>query len=184
MNTNRIVIRSWITLAIAIFAWCAVGYFIFVVFQMQAEHAQYVTDAAAANLEEGQAAQLRALARETESDRTALVNASNIDVLTAVNQIESVHASGTAVHVTSANPIKASGKNAPQLNAIDLTAHADGTFSSVMHVAQTLETLPLSTIVQEIDLSRSSIDLNAKNQQSQWSLDVRVRFYTSAALST
>src|SRR4051812_28752683 len=101
MKKNATTAGSWIALIIAVFSWVGVGYFVVTVLQMESEHALYVSDAAAASLHEGQAAQLRALARETEEDRATLEDMTNVDLLTAVNLIESVSASGTPVHVTS-----------------------------------------------------------------------------------
>jgi hypothetical protein len=185
MRTKYLTASSWTALCIAIFSWCAAAFFLYTVLQMQSERAQSAEDAAAANLQAGQAAQLRILARETETDRTSLENASNVDVLSAVNVIESVSASGTAVHVTTAQPVRTAAKgSSQQLNTMDLTAHAEGPFASVMHIEQMLETLPLATSIQEIDISRAPVDLGAKNSAETWSLNVRLRFYTTATLST
>jgi hypothetical protein len=172
-------------LGIAIISWCAVAFFLFVIVQMQSERAQYIEDAAAANLQQGQTAQLRILARETESDRASLDAIANVDVVSAVNFIESVQASGTVVHVTEAQPVKIAVKaNTQQMNVIDLSTHAEGSFSSLMRVAQLLETLPLATTVQEVDVSRAPVNPGAKSTAATWSLNMRLRFYTTATLST
>lgn len=180
------IIRSWILFTVAILSWCGVFFFIFTLLGMQSERAQYASDAAAANLQQGQAAQLRVLARETEEDRRTLASVSNVDLLSAINLIESVDASGTPVQVTSAQAAKAvPAKNAAlQINVVDLTAHAEGTFSSLVHIMETLETLPLATTVQQVDLTRGAVDPNAKNAQTPWQLNVKLRFYTTATIST
>lgn len=178
-------VGSWVALFLAVLSWIGAGYFLMLVFQMQAEHAQYVSAAAAASLQEGQAAQLHVLARDTEEDRATLLEATNIDVLSAVNLIESVSASGTPVHVTSAQPVKSGAKSgAQQVNVVDLSVHTEGPFSSVMRVAQMLEALPLTTSVQELDFSHAQVDRDAKNNSDPWSLSIRLRFYTTAALSS
>jgi len=172
-------------LLVALLSWRGVFFFIYVVLQMQSERAAYVADAAAANLQEGQAAQLHALARETMEDRATLGSAANVDVLSAVNTIESVNASGTPVHVTNAQTVKLSAKGSTQqVNVVDLTVHSEGSFPSLMRTMQLLETLPLSTTIQQADLSRAPIDPNTKNVPVSWNLNVRLRFYTTTALST
>lgn len=184
MQRDSTYIRSWASLLIAILAWIAAGYFLMTVLQMQSEREAYLADAAAANIQEGQAAQLRVAARETEADRATLDRIANTDVLVAVNAIESVNASGTVARVTSAQPVKANPKAGTQLNIVDLSVHADGPFSSLMHIVQLLETLPFATSVQELDLSTVQADKTQKNTSNAWSLNMRLRFYTSATLST
>jgi hypothetical protein len=185
MNAKQITTGSWVALVIAVLSWCGVAYFTYVLVQMQAEHSANVADAAVANMQEGQSAQLRALARETEDDRAALISATNIDLITAVNSIESLNASSTPVQVTSAQPIKSNNKSGAQpVNVVDLTVETDGQFSSVMRVVQMLETLPLATVVQEVDINRKESVTTGKNAPSAWSANVRLRFYTTAALSS
>jgi hypothetical protein len=185
MKNSSLTSASWIALLIAILSWGAVAFFLSFVLQMQSERAEYVANASQNNVQEGQATQLRVLARETEDERAALTDATNVDVLSAVNRIESVNASGTAVQVVSAQPVKTSAKaTSQQMNVVDLTARAEGSFSSVTRVMQMLETLPLTTTVQEIDMNHAPIDPNAKNNSDTWTLKIRLRFYTTAALST
>ena len=183
MHTS-LIIRSWVTLLIAILAWCGVGAFAMWLLQMQAERSAYIAEAAAVNLQQGQAAQLRALARETMDSRASLEKATNVDLLSAVTLIESVHASSTSVHVVGAQGTKTVVKGQTQLNTVDLTVRAEGPFLSLVHIMQMLESLPLSTSVQQINLYRIPVDPNAKNTTTVWSLDVRLRFYTTASLST
>src|SRR4051812_48880541 len=104
------VARSWSMLVIAILSWCGVTFFIIALLQMQSERQKYAADAAVANLQQGQVAQLRVLARETETDRNVIENNASTDVLSAVNLIESISASGTPVHITSAQAVKVSAK--------------------------------------------------------------------------
>jgi hypothetical protein len=185
MNTKHIAKSSWIALAIAILSWSGVAFFAFFLVQMQAEHSANIAEAAAASTQEGQSAQLRALARETEDDRVALNSATNVDLLTAVNTIEAVNASGTSARVTNAQPIKSSGKaSVQQVNIVELNIETDGDFSSVMKVVQMLEALPLATMVQEVDLNRKQSVSVGKNPPAQWSANIRLRFYTTAALSS
>jgi len=184
MNTRYVGFASWISLVVAILSWCGVGFLLFTVFQMQSERAAYMADIAASNLQEGQAAQLRILARETEPDRQSLDTIADVDLLSAVNLIESVNATGTSVHVTSAQPVKTAPKGSQQISQVDLTANAQGSFASVMRIARMLETLPLATTVQEMDISRAPVDPNAKSAAATWSLNVRLSFYTTSALSS
>src|SRR5262249_42228050 len=111
--------------------------------------------------------------------------ASSVDLLTAVNLIESISASSTSVHVVNAQTVRAPSKgNTQQMNIVDLTTHAEGSFSSLMYIAQLMETLPLAATILEVDFSRPPVDPNAKNAAATWQLNVKLRFYTTATLST
>lgn len=165
--------------------WAGTIYFVVVLLQMEGERAKYAAEAAEANLQQGQAAQLRVLARETQQVRSTLDKISNIDVLSAVNLIESIGTPNTSVRVESAQAVKTATKaGSNQMNVVDLYARTEGSFSYVMKVIQALENIPLPATIQQVDLSRSPVDSNAKTKNEAWQLNVRLRFYTTSTLST
>jgi hypothetical protein len=185
MRSNSLQIRSWTFLLVATLMWAGTIYFIVVLVQMEGERARYAAEAAEANVQQGQAAQLRVLARETQQERSALEKISNIDVLSAVNLIESIGASSTSVRVESAHAVKTTAKaGANQMNVVDLYARTEGSFSYVMNVIKALENIPLPAAIQQVDLSHSPIESNSKLKNDIWQLNIRLRFYTTSTLST
>ena len=185
MKNSSLIIGSWMALLAAIVSWCGAGVFAWQVMQMQSERATYASDVAAANLEQGQAAQLHARARDTLAERAALSAAANVDVLAAVNIIESVTSSTVQVRVTGAQTEKvAPTKNGiTPVNVVSLVAHAEGPYPALMHILQMLETLPLATTVQSIEFNRPPVDAAAKNPGAMWMLNIRLRFLTTSSLS-
>jgi hypothetical protein len=184
MGNRTLIIRSWIALAVALLLWGGTGVFAWQLMEMETQRAAYISDVAAATLEQGQAAQLRALARDTLLEREVIVRAGEVDVLAAVNMIESVKSGNVPVKVTGAQTEKVAPEgNRNTASSVMLLAHAEGPFSSLMHILQMLETLPLLTTVQAVEISRPSVDSTGKNNDSIWVLNVRLRFLTTADLS-
>ena len=186
MKANPLVTGSWAALVGVVLVWCGVSFLTYQLIQMQSERTTYLNNAAATTLQQGQTARLRALVRETESDRDALASVSAVDVLAAVNAIESVNSSGVPVKVIDAQAEKsATAKTSTStVNSVILNVRAEGPFSAIMNIVQMLETLPLDTTIQALSIGRSSVDPSAKNSTATWSLNVRLRFLTSTALSS
>ena len=183
MKSNSLTIGSWAALLFAILAWCGVALLAYELVQMQSERAAYLSNAAAANFQQGQAARLLALVRETETDRAVLWNAASIDLLTAVNAIESLSSPNVRVRVTDAQAEKAAVKSSTStVDAVMLNVTAEGPFSALMNIMQLLETMPLATTIQGMGVSRAPVDLSEKSTNIIWTLNVRVRFLTSAQL--
>ena len=184
MSNNSLQVRSWIFLLVAALMWAGTIYFIVVLLQMEGERAKYAAEAAEANVQQGQAAQLRVLARETQQARSVLDQISNIDVLSAVNLIESISASDGSVRVESAQAVKTATKaGTNQMNVVDLYARTEGSFSYVMKVIKALENVPLPAAIQQIDLSHIPVDSNTRTKNDTWQLNIRLRFYTTSTLS-
>src|SRR5260221_194559 len=115
MRSGSLVFSSWFMLVLAMVSWAGGAYFFVTLWQMHTERAAYAAEAAMSNLQQGQAAQLRALVRETSDERAALSQAAGVDVLSAVNLIESTSASGTPVHVVNASAVKTPSKTTSQM---------------------------------------------------------------------
>ncbi len=186
MTNRSLLVKSWVVLLAAIASWGGVGIFSWQLQAMQSEHARFATEAAAANLEQGEAALRHALVRDTIVERAALERATGLDVLAAVNTIESVISNDVAVQVTGAQTEKSipTKEGVPPINVVTLIAHAEGSFSALMHILQMIETLPLATTVLSVEFSRVPVDSQAKFTEAPWALTVRLRFLTTTALSS
>jgi hypothetical protein len=185
MKGNSLIIGSWTALLAAVLVWGGVALLAYKLVQLQSERIAFLDNASAANLEQGQAAKLHALVRETENERAVLDAASGVDVLSAVNAIESVDSSGVRVKVVDAQAERsliAKTSTSSPVNFVILSAHAEGPFSAIMNLVQMLETLPLATTVQAITIGRGSVDPAVKNAAPTWTLNIRLRFLTTTAL--
>lgn len=185
MRPRSLISASWSLLAVALVLWTATGYFAWVVLGMQAEHARYVGSAQERTDQETQSAQARSLARETATDRDILEKSSNIDVLTAVNTIESIgDSTGASVRVRDAQAEKSIAGRAGTLpvNAVNLSIESEGTFASIMRVLKMLETLPFSASIRQVSLGRAQPTESGKT--IQWTMSVLVRVLTTATISS
>jgi hypothetical protein len=184
MKKGSFIIGSWLALAAALLTWVGVVFFALQIIEMQNERAAYVSLMTEANLQEGQAAQLHALARETADDRQALTRISSVNVLAAVNLIESVRSGSAKVSVTGAQPEKSipARGDAPPINVISLFLHTEGSFSDTMRILQLIESLPLATTVQSVNIARPAVDTSPTSAAAKWSLDARLRFFTTSQL--
>jgi hypothetical protein len=185
MNNHSLVLKSWIVLAVAVVSWVGVVLFAAYLYTLESERIAYSEEVAAANVQEGQAALLHALARDTSADRAMLDTVTSVDVISAVNKIEAVRSGGVQMRITGAQAEKAQlGKNgAPAtINPVILTAHAEGSFVELLHMIDLLETLPLAISIQSLDVGFSGAEPANPKLPRQWALDVRMRLLTSAPL--
>ncbi len=185
MNTRSLISASWILFVFAIVVWIGTGYFAWVVLGMQADHERYVGNAQAQTDQETQSAQVRSLARETLADRDVLEKSANIDLLSAVNVIESIgDTTGVKVHVRDAQTEKTITGKAGTLpvNAVNLSIESEGSFADLMRVLQMIEVLPFSATIEQVNLGRKEPADSGKNVL--WDLSVNVRLLTTATISS
>lgn len=185
MNKRTLVSSSWILLVLAVVLWAGTGYFAWVVLGMQADHARYVGNVQAQSNQETQSAQVRSLARETAADREVLEQSANVDLLSAVNAIESIGDTiGVKVHVSDAQTEKTITGKAGTLpvNAVNLSIDAEGGFASMMRVFEMIETLPFSATVEQMSLSRGQQADTGKN--IPWNLMIKLHVLTTATISS
>lgn len=185
MRPSSLISGSWVALVLAVIAWGGAGYFIWSVLGLQQAHDQYVGNAQAATIEQTQSAQVRSIARETINERAALERVASIELLAAVNMIESIgDTAGVKVQVRDAQTEKTIvGKaGTPPINVVNLSVQTQGSYATVMRVFEMMETLPIPVVVQRASFIRSQAADSGK--AVLWNLDVGLKLFTTATISS
>ncbi len=187
MNRNTMTLVSWISVAAAVCAWAGVIFFVIYVLHLKADRVAYLGSVDQSTAKQSAAARTHVFARDTTEERASLEKSTNVDVLSVVNLIESVGvAAGVKVQVSDVqNESTIPGKNgAPAFNAIGLGIQAQGSFSSLMRVAEMLESLPLPSSIEQLDIGRAQLGADpASDGTVPWQLNVRVKLLTTASVS-
>ncbi|MDO8521701.1 MAG: hypothetical protein Q7S08_00225 [bacterium] len=136
------------------------------------------------------AIRLHALARDTQIERAQLDNLTHSDVIGVANTIDSIgKIAGVALKIGGATPESSGQKKGangtPALHAISFVVEASGTFSSLMHAAALLETLPSLSSVQSMEFEHVALSGDSKSSKSSsWRLTARIRMLTTADISS
>ena len=171
-------------LAVTALAWAGVVIFAWLILGMHDQRKQEQGSREQEVAQQTTAARTRALAQETAADRAALDAFTKVEVLSAVNLIESAGLPfGVHLHVRDAQP-GSSAVKLPEgsLSTVGFIIEADGSFSALMRAAQILESLPIPTSIEQLDLGGVLGKKEATNDS--WHLNARVRFFTSSNISS
>ena len=170
---------SWITFAVAVVLWAAVGYFVWTISSASKERlARIVAKEQEATMYD-EILRLRSIARETEGARRNLEEFAGANVVEVLDTVEALSYSvGAPVKIgqalsTPANPIS-------PINTASFLVETSGTFSQMTHAAALLETLPLSTSLEELHLELVAM----AGGKSSWHLVARIRFLTTFDFSS
>ncbi len=177
---------SWGLLALAILAWAAVGLFAWTI--QGDESAQAIDIQATQQSSTAQTSEIRmhALAQDTASNRSALSALLNVNIVSIVNMIQaSGKANGVDAKVSNALPetlpFNTSGPNA--IGAVGFTVEATGIFSALIHVAQLLETLPIPSSLDELDIQETP-SLTGTPATGEWQMNASVNVLTTSIPSS
>lgn len=183
----RFSVIAIVLLALALSGWAGVWYLWSAIGDAATTHAATQDSADSTSAKSAANARVRALALDTATARQALMRSAHADIVSSAKVIESV---GAAAHVS----LKVSGAFAEQaspppsaaaypLHAIGFSVEATGSFAAVMKAAELLDTLPLSTTVEQFDIAQIPQDPSAKGG-TQWRLTERIRLLTDSDLSS
>jgi hypothetical protein len=168
---------------IAILAWTAVWYEGNDILNEASSRAATASSAQQQSDRAAYTQRLSAVVADTQADRTALENASNMNIVSIVTLIEGISTkTGITVKVDNATPqgTPVTLPNAGSLSEFSFVVEADGTFAQVIRTVQSLEALPLPSSVAQLELTR-----NAANNVSAggWHLSTHLTVYTTSAAS-
>jgi hypothetical protein len=182
--SRRFTYLAWTLLTLAIIAWIAVAYF------AQAITAQ--EDARAAALEAQQqssdaqssSVRLHALAQDTEPDRTTLEGDLAVGIAPIANTLKNAGTSaGVDLTLSGALPEPASSSGgSDSVGAVGFVVEGTGTFSALMRTVQLLETLPLPSSVQQLDIQQIP-DPSGKPGET-WHLNANILVLTTSSISS
>lgn len=178
---QRNIVLLWVTLCLAITAWAGAILFAWLLLAMVQDRSILAGNSERTISKQATAAKMRALARDTIVERRLLDKKANVDVLSAVDAIESVgKISGAEVRVSDAQKEPTITGN-PSVNIVAFSVEAQGTFSAVMRALAMLETLPLPVSIRQFDLGRSS---DNGSDAGMWRLSLQLSLLTTANISS
>lgn len=182
MNDSFISYLAWVALGAALVAWVGVAFFAWTIMQHESEYAARREAAQQAVVREDARVRARALAQDTESARTHLEELLNVDVVSAVDVIETAgKAAKVAMELGGAE--SETNFSQPQsgiVKAVGFGVSGQGTFPSLMHAIELFETLPLPSTLERFDLQYTP----GGGKTPSWHLDARVRVLTTAQISS
>jgi len=190
MKTQNIAIYAWVAITVAIAAW--VGVFIYAgwISRQLDTHQSQATDMQSISEREMEAIRLHALVRDTKNLRAQLDGLTRTDVIGVANIIESIgKIVGAKVKIGAATPEaieqKGSSNNTSGLRAVSFVVESEGTFASLMNTAALLETLPMISSIQGMEIERAPLSSGPNStKQVMWRLVAHIRVLTSADISS
>ena len=168
-------------------AWGAVGYFMYVIMMGESMRA----DTTAVNVTQlahnAQLSRVGALALKTAGDRARLASLVQVNPVSLVSAIQtSGNAIGSSIQISNASsanlPVPLSTKGV-DLAAFSFTAQTKGAFPSLIRTLELLETLPVPSSVQAINIARVPT-LPGTTVSDPWHIEVQVHVLTTARISS
>lgn len=172
---------SWLAFAVALALCAGVGYFAWMITAAAEEHSSKIASMEQEELESAAALRLHALARDTKDARTKLEQLSDADILEILDTIEAL-ARDTGVPIQIGAPSISSNEASPVRTA-SFIIEAQGTFTQVAHVVALLESLPIPSALDELQLERLPSSEGSKPARS-WHIVTQVRIFTTADIPT
>lgn len=184
MNSKNIYIAGAL-LALTALAWTGVALFARAIGDAEAARVVDIQTNQQSSTARGALARMHAIARDTAGDRARLDQLLTVDVVKAATLLRNV-GKITRVDVTlsgalpEASPPEA--PSGPQIHAVGFSVQANGTFKALMRTAQLLETLPLASSVDRLDIQRPQSP-EGKNA-GEWHMNAYIRVFTTSAVSS
>lgn len=182
---------SWFALLAGIAAWVGVVFFFIDIRDMKSARQERLDEIEQLTQQEVDAAKVKALLNETKNQRANLTTITAMDVLSIVKIVETVgNPIGVPVRITNASPSGPISKNSA-MRSISITIGADGSYNSLLRLTQLFESLSLPSVVEGIDLYKSSTETEGEetvtvieSTKSGWHLDLQIKIFTTASIST
>lgn len=168
---------SWVALLAAFALWAGVGYFAWTIADAAEEHRAIIASMEQEELEHATALRLHALARETKDMRTRLEQISNSDLVEILDTIEAL-ARDTRIPIGIGQAPSIVSTESSPIRIASFVIEAQGTFSQVVQVIALLETLPIPSTLDELQLEQQA-GAEGKSAKS-WHLVAQMRFFTTA----
>ena len=189
MKTPRITLFAWIAVAAALIAW-GVGWMFLssIRVELDARGAQ-LAGAQDVTARENASMRLHALARNTKDLRAQLDGLAQIDVLGIANMVESVgKIAGVKIKIGGAlsgtmNEPQNAG-SVPALNSLRFVVTTEGSFSALMHTAALLESLPMLSSIEQLDLERTPSTGALESRSLIWRMTTNIRVLSAANISS
>src|SRR3989344_3752427 len=176
---------SWICLLAAVAAWAGAGYFAWTISARADARAERLAALEQESARHAAGLRLHALARETREARDALEGIARPGI---IEMIESIEAAGrdAGISLEIGEAAFAPSDPAARTRTLAFTVEGGGTFSKVMHAAALLESLPLPSSVDDVQLENlpAGAAASGRSGAGSWRLVIRIRFLTTADISS
>lgn len=161
---------AWVMLLIGIISWAGFIGMVTLINSERAEYAALLEESAIQNVRKESQGQLHSLIRETENERGALEAAVRVPI---VGVVETIEMAGRAAGVRSITIVEATPQTmtAKNMRAVSVGLQAEGSFTSFVQAIALLETFPLVTTIEQIQLEKIRDD---------WRMNVRLQVVLSA----
>ena len=175
-------VTAWVAFLLAIVAWAGVVLFAFSIQTQESDHTTHVQAAQAQTSQDSKLSYVHALVTESAGDRSELDSLVNVDPATLADLVNTAgKSSGAAIQISDASSDNAPSTGAAGTQAFGFIAGSAGSFATVMYAAQLLETLPVPSSIQEIQLVHVT---NPSTPGATWQMNAQVRVITASAISS
>lgn len=174
---------SWWALIAAVLVWIFVGLFAWTIHAEKEARMSRDYDSEYVSATQDASLRLRALARDTRVERALLDQLAETDVTQIIDTIESAgRDAGVALEIGQA--LSAPSGDAPSpAKTVSLFVSAEGTFSAVMRATRLLASLPIPSLIEEIQFEHTASS-GSGTTKSDWRLGIRILFLTTADISS
>jgi hypothetical protein len=169
---------------LALGAWAAAGYMVWADVTGMEDFAVHVRDSRQSEARRAETTHTHLLVESMASVRNDLTKVLQVDFVSIVDMIESTGAaSGVTVRIVDAVPDAphTDPDSEAQITTVHFLISVDGSFAALTKVASLLETLPVASRVESIDLSRAGADAKGKDV---WHMGVRLTVLTSSHINS
>ena len=171
---------AWIILTFAIVSWVGVGYLASLIEQTSADRVNQLEDNARQSNQDVQAQAMHALIKDTTGPRAQLDTLLNVDPASISGIINAAGKSaGASIRISDALSDGALvGDGTTPSNSFGFVVSAQGTYASVVRVAQLLEILPVPSSIEGITFTRTQDTPGAPPSTAPWQVVIRVKVLT------
>lgn len=164
----------------AIASWVGVGLFISMIQTLRADYVAFVRQRQSLSEQDSRALQVHTHVQATTASRVQLDSLMTVDPASLADTLTAAGKSaGVAIKISDAlseSAVTTSGK--PASSAFGFVAMSQGSFAAVMYAAHILETLPIPSVIREIQLVRSVNTVGAPTNTLIWKMNAHIRVLT------
>ncbi len=181
--SNRVVLTSWIVIALALSAWGGVFFASQLIRSTAIERSNDTKDALTKANQVALNRSVQTLADNTKAKRDELSAIAGSDVVPIIEVIDAAgKTAGLKAQVSDAavGSTQQLGKNGDTLRAVVFNVQGEGSFAQVMHAATLYEKLPLLSSIDQMDIEKVQ---GNDPKAPAWRIAVRIRVQTLISVS-
>ena len=185
MSRNTITF-AWLFALLAVLAWAGVGLFAYEIGALEDARTADTQSSRQSSQQSVQASYLHGVVTSTVEQRAQLDTVITIDPASLANMIATAGTSAgvdLTISNTSAETVSSVGGKT-NAQGFSFLATSQGSFASVMYAAELLETLPIPSTVQGINLTHGSGSPGSPGDSSAWQVNAQVQILSVSNTSS